>query len=62
MPKNYTRSSLEREVREETHQFLAPILHPPPEIVFAFALKSRVLKEQVLKRVQFPQLYLICFQ
>jgi len=42
MSKNYTRSSLEREVREETHQFLAPRLHQKPEIVFAFTLKSSV--------------------
>ena len=42
MSKNYTRSSLEREVREETHQFLAPRLHPKPKIVFAFTLKRSV--------------------
>ena len=27
---------------EETHQFPTPTLHPKPEIVFAFTLKSRV--------------------
>ena len=42
MSKNYTSEVLkERHVRR-LNQFLAPRLHPKPEIVFAFALKRSV--------------------